>query len=129
MPVRARLGHGFLSVWAVLQVAAMPVQAQSSYDFVELRSAWLATSELTNPQNSKMLHESKFHPGATAVPMIVGAGADGDSKAVQRKAILGGTKVNALPPPIVQHRALVVARTSVHICMRTPWSQTIVMAP
>lgn len=54
MPVRARLGHGFLSVWAVLQVAAMPVQAQSSYDFVELRSAWLATSELTNPQNGKM---------------------------------------------------------------------------
>jgi len=54
MPVRARWGHGLLSVWAVLQVAAAPAQAQSSHDFVELRSAWLATSELTNPQNGKV---------------------------------------------------------------------------
>lgn len=54
MSVRAHWGHGLLSVWVVLQVAAMPAQAQSSYDFVELRSAWLATSELTNPQSGKM---------------------------------------------------------------------------
>lgn len=54
MSVRARWGHGLLTVWVLLQAAAAPAQAQSSYDFVELRSAWLATSELTNPQNDKM---------------------------------------------------------------------------
>lgn len=54
MAVRARCGRGLLSVWVVLQVVAMPAQAQSLYDFVELRSAWLATSELTNPQNGKI---------------------------------------------------------------------------
>ncbi|MBK7765357.1 MAG: hypothetical protein IPI44_04230 [Sulfuritalea sp.] len=53
------------------------------------------------------------------MPMIVGAGADGDSKAVQRKAILGGTKVNALPPPIVQHRVSLAGlfwRTGLSVC-------------
>lgn len=54
MAVRAHWGQSLLSLWVMLQVAAAPAQAQSSYDFVELRAAWLATSELTNPQGGKM---------------------------------------------------------------------------